>query len=295
MMPPAQLLERLYAQAPGFEPQLMVYKNFGDKAAAVKIAGAERGHVGDTRFGGVIVSAVTGTLIKDNRASHQDPDRRAGTTVLALHTGEYGGITTTWAYFLLGLSGAWLFYSGNLLWLETRRKKARQGGAVEQSRSTRWLGSATVGVCLGCVAGLSLTIVAAKWLQGRVADLNHWHALIYHGVFLASVAWAFARGAARSAVHLLGLCAAATAAIPLTSLVARLLPGLGLWAHDSAAAIGVDAVACVGALSFAWMAVATRHRITTGPADSLWSIRKADAAPTPRAPMAVPEEGPCEA
>lgn len=289
MLPPARLLQRLKEQVPDFDPTAMTFTNFGDKAAAVKIAGAERGYVGDTRFGGVILSAVTGAVIKDNRASHQDPDRRAGTVILALHTGEYGGPTIAWAYFFLGISGAWLFYSGNLLWIETRRKRAREGGEVEQRRSTRLLGSATVGVCLGCVAGLSLTIVAAKWLHGRVDDLNQWHELIYYAMFLASIAWAFTCGAARSAVHLLWLCAASTMAIPLTTLMALLLPALGMWAHGSAATIGVDAVAFVGSLSFAWMAVATRRRITTGPTDSIWSIRKDDAATSasPPPPLAA--------
>ncbi|MBS0220407.1 MAG: PepSY domain-containing protein [Proteobacteria bacterium] len=290
MMPPAQLLLRLNDQVPDFEPKVMVFKNFGDKAAAVKFVGAERGYVGDTSFGGVILSAVTGKLIKDNIASRQDPDRRASTVFYALHTGEYGGITIRWAYFFLGFSGAWLFYSGNLLWIETRRKRARKGGEVEQSRSTRLLGSGTVGVCLGCVAGLSLTIVAAKWLHGRIADLNHWHEIIYYAVFFASIAWAFACGAARSAVHLLWLCTVATIAIPLTTLAALLFPALGMWAYGSAATIGVDVVAFIGALCFAWMAIATARRIKHGPADSIWSIRKAGPATPPHKPAAVPAE-----
>lgn len=291
MMPPAQLLRHLKVQVPDFEPRFLVFRNFGDKAASVRVPGAERGHVGDTHQGGVMLSAVTGELLKDStRPSRQNADRRAAETFYGLHTGQYQGLTITWAYFFLGFSGAWLFYSGNLLWIETRRRKARKSGEVEQSRSTRLLGSATVGVCLGCVAGLSLTIVAAKWLHGRVADLNHWHELIYYVVFLASVTWAFAWGAARSAVHLLWLCAAATMAIPLTTMLAALLPALGMWAHGSAATIGVDVVAFIGALCFAWMAVATTRRIRNGPADSIWSVRKADAAAAPREPAAVPAE-----
>ncbi|VCU71102.1 hypothetical protein PIGHUM_03182 [Pigmentiphaga humi] len=276
MMAPSQLLQKLKVQAPDFEPRFMIFKNIGDKAASVRVPGAERGYVGDTHLGGVMLSAVTGESLKDStRPSRQDPDRRASETFYGLHAGQYEGATITWAYFFLGFSGAWLFYSGNLLWIETRRKKVRKGGDAEQSRSTRLLGSATVGVCLGCVVGLSLTIVAAKWLHGRVADLNHWHEYIYYAAFLASVAWAFAWGAARSAVHLLWLSAAATIAIPLTTLAALLLPTLGMWAHGSAATIGVDVVAFIAALCFAWMAVATTRRIRNGPADSIWSIRKA--------------------
>lgn len=291
MMAPSQLLQKLKVQEPDFEPRVMIFKNIGDKAASARVAGAERGYVGDTHLGGVMLSAVTGELLKDGALpSRQDPDRRASETFFGLHTGQYEGATITWAYFFLGFSGAWLFYSGNLLWIETRRKKARNGGEVEQSRSTRHLGSATVGVCLGCVAGISLTIVAAKWLHGRVGDLSHWHEYIYYAVFLGSIAWAFAWGAARSAVHLLWLCAAATMAIPLTTLAALQFPALGMWAHGSAATIGVDVVAFVGALCFAWMAVATMRRIRNGPTDSIWSIHKADAATPPREPAAVPAE-----
>ncbi|MDQ8022020.1 MAG: PepSY-associated TM helix domain-containing protein [Moraxellaceae bacterium] len=285
MMAPAQLLRKLEEQVPDLQPSFLVFKNYGDTAAAVRVPGAERGHVGDTHLGGVMLSAVTGDVLKDGALpSRQDPDRRAAETLYGLHTGQYEGLTIKWAYFFLGLAGAWLFYTGNLLWIETRRKKARDGGAVEQSRSTRLLGSATVGVCLGCVAGLSLSIVAAKWLHGRVADLNHWHAVVYYVVFLGSIAWAFARGAARSAVHLLCLSAAATMAIPLTTLTALLFPALGMWAHGSAATLGVDVVAFMGALCFAWMAVATLRRTRHGPADSVWSIRKpgqASALSTP--------------
>lgn len=291
MMAPSQLLQELKVQVPDFEPRYMIFKNIGDKAASVRVPGAERGYVGDTHQGGVMLSAVTGELLKDStRPSRQDPDRRASETFYGLHTGQYEGATIAWAYFFLGLSGAWLFYSGNLLWIETRRKNARKGGEVEQSRSTHLLGSATVGVCLGCVAGLSLTIVAAKWLHGRVADLNHWHEVVYYAVFYGSVAWAFAWGAARSAVHLLWLCAAATIAIPLTTLAALLFPALGMWAHGSAATIGVDLLAFIGALCFAWMAVATMRRIRTGPADSIWSIRKTDKVLSARDPVPVPAE-----
>jgi hypothetical protein len=74
-------------------------------------------------------------------------------------------------------------------------------------------------------------------------------------------------------VHLLRLCAAATLAIPLTTLAALLFPALGLWAHGSAAAIGVDAVAFIGALCLAWMARATARRVGHGPADSVWSAQ----------------------
>ena len=59
---------------------------------------------------------------------------------------------------------------------------------------------------------------------------------------------------------------------------AALFPASGMWAHGSAATLAVDGVAFIGALCFAWMAIATMRRIRTGPADSIWSIRKPDPA-----------------
>ncbi len=141
-------------------------------------------------------------------------------------------------YFFFGLSGAFLFYSGNLLWVEKRRKNQnRHQPDVRQTLSTRLMASATVGVCLGSVAGVCLTLVAGKWLHAA-ANINTTYLAVYYTVFLASLAWAFWRGAARAAVHLLALCALAAAAIPLTSAAAVLMPSLGWWAHASAATIG---------------------------------------------------------
>lgn len=289
MLSPVQLLDRLKTQVPDFQADALIIERPGDKAAVARFEGREPGYVMDSKYSEVVLSAVTGDVVNDGlRPSRQNPWWRATMTIAGLHYGQYAGAFMAWAYFVLGLAGAWLFYSGNLLWIETRRKKARKGGEVRQSRSTRLMGSGTVGVCLGCVAGISCTIVAGKWLHGRVVDLNHWHEYIYYAAFFGAIAWAFIRGAARSAVHLLWLCAAATMAIPLTTLIALIFPASGMWAHGSAAAIGVDVVAFVGALCFAWMAIATTRRINTGPADSIWSIRKHDQPPMPPDRVAVP-------
>jgi hypothetical protein len=121
------------------------------------------------------------------------------------------------------------------------------------------------------VAGISLTIAAAKWLPGRADDLAAWHMGLYYAVFFASVAWAFVRGAARSAAPLLWLAAICTAAIPLSSLLGWLSPGTGAWVDPSL--LGLDLTAVAGVLARAWMARATARRVRSGPADSVWSAR----------------------
>ncbi|HEY4295554.1 MAG TPA: PepSY-associated TM helix domain-containing protein, partial [Paraburkholderia sp.] len=197
----------------------------------------------------------------------------------ALHFGSYGGAPVRWGYFVLGLAGAFLFYSGNLLWIESRRKALRRDGVpVAQRRSTFVLASLTVGVALGCICGISLTLAAGKLLSGRVDDLHAWHIGIYYTTFVAAIVWAMVRGAARGSVELLALATLSSAAIPLASLIGAFVPSSGLWFSTDAGPLGVDIGAALGALCFAWMWRKTRQRIIAGRADSVWSVRTASAA-----------------
>ena len=110
--------------------------------------------------------------------------------------------------------------------------------------------------------------------SGRVADLHAWHIGIYYSVFLASIVWAFVRGAARGSIELLGLATCATAAIPLASVLGWLAPSSGLWGSTTADTIGIDIGAAIGALCFAWMWRKTTQRVASGRTDSVWSRRR---------------------
>ncbi|CAO3437796.1 PepSY-associated TM helix domain-containing protein [Azospirillum doebereinerae] len=272
MLPPAEILARATAFSPGFAPASLQYQGYGTGGAMVRVWGADPRYL-VRREGFLVMSAATGAVVDtEYMPGHQGTWSSAVSAFFSLHFGSFGGGTVRWGYFFLGLAGAFLFYSGNLLWIESRRKtERRHGGPVAQSRATALMAAGTVGVSLGCIAGLSLTIAAGKWLHGVVEDLNGWHDGVYHAVFLGACAWAFGRGAARAGVELLWATAAATAAIPATTLLAWLLPGLGLWVSDS---LGVDLVALVGALVFARMARASARRIRQGPVDSVWAGRR---------------------
>jgi hypothetical protein len=137
------------------------------------------------------VDPQTGTITaSDYMPGRQDGWSAVTSTLFALHFGSFGGTTIRWAYFLMGLAGAMLFYTGNLLWVESRRKE-RKGGAVTQTRSTRILGALTVGVPLGCVAGTAVTLAAAK-LVGSGAS-HGLHSAIYYAVFVVMTGWALMR------------------------------------------------------------------------------------------------------
>ena len=278
MLTPAELLAQARDLAPGFEPYTLQYQQVTSPRAIVRVWGKDDSAVSPRARGGfVALDPYSGKVLnRDYLPGGQDAPNLWISSFFALHMASFGGAAVQWLYFLLGLAGAWLFYSGNLLWIETRRKRAnRQTGEIPVQRlDTRLMASATVGVCLGCVCGISLMMVASKWLSGYVGDLNAWLRALYYVAFFASLAWAFLRGGAAAGVHLLWVAAALTLAIPATSLVGGLFPASGLWAHTSAAALAVDATALAAGLGFAWMAKASACRIGRGDADSAWAPRR---------------------
>lgn len=268
---PLQALDaRVREQVPGFAPHTLRFRGAGTAGAAAWITGDMPCCMTRTAQGSpVLVSAVDGRLLHTEYLAGQQSGWMASVSAFfALHFGTYGGETVRWGYFFLGLAGAFLFYSGNLLWIESRRKAARGGnGPVVQRRATERMAAGTVGVALGCVAGLSATVAAEKWWPG--AGEGAWREGLYAVVFLASVGWAFARGAGRGAVELLWFSVAATLAIPASGLLGWAWPASGLWLRMDS--LGVEAVALAGAVAFACMARRTARRVMQGPADSVWA------------------------
>lgn len=278
-LPPAELQRRLASTLPGFALRTISFEYNAKEGPHGHIAGIDpRYGARAPTYGMGEIDARTGAILEaDYLPGRQDGWFATVTSFFTLHFGSFGGAPVRWAYFFLGLAGAFLFYTGNLLWIESRRRKERKAGAVEQTRATRVLGALTVGVPLGCVAGISLTIAAAKWLPAGTGALQTWHSAIYYAVFLAAIGWALVRGAARSGAELLWLSAAATALVPITTL-ASVATGTG-WSHDGASRL-VDLVAAIGALSLAIMARATHRRAAAGPRDSIWSAAGSAGPPS---------------
>jgi uncharacterized iron-regulated membrane protein len=295
MLPPPTLVARVREVAPGFEPNMLQYQNVTGPRAVVRVWGKDATAVSPRALGGfAAIDPYSGKVTSTDFLSGQQATPNLFiSSFFALHMASFGGTSVQWMYFLLGLAGAWLFYSGNLLWIETRRRQASKHNPEHpvQRLDTRLMASASIGICLGCVCGISLTIVGGKWLHGHVEHLAAWHQGLYYTAFFGCIAWAFLRGGAIASVHLLRLAALLTLAIPLTTMLAWLSPSLGLWGHTSLATLGVDATALAGALGFAWMAQAAARRVQNGPVDSVWSARPvtaqatADAQPKVEAPQ----------
>ncbi|KLD69405.1 PepSY-associated TM helix domain-containing protein [Xanthomonas pisi] len=258
LLPIATLLDASRAASPGLVPESLAFHDAGDANARVEIYGHHDQRRLNT-LGGVALNATTGKLLRVLAPATMSPGTAALRGLQALHFGNFGHVPVRWLYFLLGLGGAFLFYSGNLLWIETRRKRR----TIAQPRRTHAMARLTVGVCLGSVAGISALFIAARMLpagQERYA---------YYAVFAATLLWALIRPTARGAYEVLLVCAALTALIPLASCVG---------AHDatapwqSATVLGVDLIALLMAWTYWRMAVASKRRGMQGDPNSVWAL-----------------------
>jgi uncharacterized iron-regulated membrane protein len=253
-----------------FEPVYLKLANAGDANAVVEVTGESSGALGP--LGSVALDANTGALLATQLPGQRDANHATLSSAYALHFGEYGNAWVKWMYFLLGLGGAFLFYSGNLLWVESRRKRRQ----VEQGRAQVNFARATVGVCIGVCVAISVAFIATQWLEMRA--LSHpvnvaagigWACFV---TWALCVLWAALRPPIRAAVELLWAAAITTAMIPVAHGMAT-----GWWFWKSAAAghwnlFGVDAVALAMAFGFASLARATLRRAKTGEPNSVWAL-----------------------
>lgn len=276
LLAPGVIVENLRHLQPEFEPSILNYRQGRDGQLALYVTGINPRHHANRATGGSIqVNPYSGDVITTDYMPGTDSGwHLVVSSFFALHFGTYGGNFIRWAYFLLGLAGAFLFYTGNLLWLEVRRKKSRlsaDGRPTQQSRSSRLLAALTVGVSLGCISGISLMIASAKFMPGIVGEIiPGGYGAVYYLVFFTALAWAFSRGPARGAVELLFATAICTALIPAVSLLSLLNVGVG-WNHFDSTVL-VDVVAVIGALSFLKIAQKTKQAISLPSKKSVWSL-----------------------
>ena len=277
-LPVSELVRRARIALPGLQVESLSYHDAGDANAQVTAYG-ELPQRRLNHLGGVAMNGASGDVVNALGPKDFPPGMAMLRGLQVLHFGSFGGMAVKWLYFVLGLAGAFLFYSGNLLWIESRRKRRQ----VAQPKRTRLVAGLTIGVCLGCVAGVSAVFLAAALLQ-RSGGSPAWIPRTYWLVFLAAAGWAFLRRPARAAHELLWLCALLTAAIPLAGWI-------GSGEHLFAAAMrghwhrfGIDATALAMAVVFRRMAIATLRRASDGDPNSLWALPA-------RAPTRTPAPG----
>jgi uncharacterized iron-regulated membrane protein len=248
-----------------FAPGYLKLAHAGDAHAVVEITGNSPRGLGG---GSVALDATSGAVLATQLLGSRDANHATLSAVYALHFGDYGNVAVLWLYFLLGLGGAFLFYSGNLLWIESRRKRRQ----AEQSRSSLVMARATVGICIGVCVAISAAFVAAQllpWLGWNTSTGERWACF---GSWALCALWASWRAPLRTAQELLWLAAIVTALVPFAHGLAT-----GWWFWRSAAAghgalFAIDIGALALAIGFASLARATARRGRTGGANSVWAV-----------------------
>lgn len=267
LLSPQQLLARAQQLAPTMQVDALQYQDIGGARPLVRVWGHDsRAVMPRPRGGFLVLQPYTGKLVsKEMVPGAQSLSNTLISSFFALHMASFGGVLLQWLYFLLAMAGAWLFYSGNLLWIESRRVKAARGDSrvPQQRRDVRCMAALSVGISLGCMSGISLCLAASKLLNHFAAG-QEWHLPLYYAVFLLSITWAFLRGAAWASRDLLWFCTLATLALPLSSLLVAVAQG------GYAAGWAVDVTALLASGLLAWLAAFVGRRLSAGPLDSVW-------------------------
>ncbi len=274
MLPAHVLIERARTEAltsgvTTFEPDYLHFAHYGDRNAVVEVRGLSQHTLGS--YGTVAMSAHDGTLIANNVGNRYSVNGISYASLFGLHFGSFGGRTVQWLYFVLGLAGAFLFYSGNLLWIESRRKRRH----LDQPLRTRVMARATIGVCIGTCLGISGAF-AATWVAQRLGvDAGTPQRMACYGLFLAACAYACVRPVAQATSELLWATAVLTLLVAAADLVGNASAIASAWAPLAWSVLGVDVIGIALAIVFACLARASARRARAGDAHSVWAVQAA--------------------
>lgn len=268
LVPVDELRQTIQTMEADFEPEVLRYAGLGTPRARVLVGGNLDGqwirgpehafwvsnpYTAESGYTAMLpsVSGVMGKIVNG---------------FFTLHFGGFGGGLVHWLYFAMGLSGSLLFLTGNIIWIEARRKKQNNSETPpKQRRSVVILARLTVGVTLGTLAGIGLALLTAKLLPHADWDIAFWQMTAYYVGFLGSTVFALVCKPIKSAkILLLTLCSLLLALIAATLLH---------W--DTNANNGVNAgvcLVCAALLASLWATQAhLKKRQQQIPRDSVWS------------------------
>lgn len=270
MLPLPDLVTRARATAleqgvTSFRPDYIEFHHYGDAHAIVVVRGLSQHTLGT--YGTVALDGNSGEVLQLHLGDTFDANGIAYASLFGLHFGSFGGGIVKWMYFVLGLAGAFLFYSGNLLWIESRRKRRR----IEQPARTRWMARATVGVCIGTCLGVSAAFLALALANGH-GDADMIQKTAAYGAFALACLWTLLRPVPHAARDLLWATAAITALAAIVDLIRNVDAWMQPWTPLHGVVLGVDITGLALAAGFALLARASWRRARHSDANSLWAL-----------------------
>lgn len=265
-------LDKLVLNAQSVSPDLAISQlnliNAGDTNAVVRL-------IGNTHTQHVDSSATITLMANDGKiisASHPETNSLGSTFyrgLLSLHFVSYGGYLSKWLNFILAIGGAYLFYSGNLLWIESRRRRRQ----VIQKSSAIVLAKLNSGVCIGCMAGISAAFLSTRAFS-HLSDKAFLMEYSYFAVLFGAIIWCFLRPVAKGTRDILYACSLFTFAIPVFD---HLFLDISPWAMAKAGYWNValvDLVSLSASIIFLLMAMAMHRRAINGTSYSVWAIQR---------------------
>jgi uncharacterized iron-regulated membrane protein len=268
-----KILANVQRQAPEYQISSISFNNLDkpEKASArVNLYSSEQMLRGD-RFDVMMFNPYqTQPYRTNNLNTHATAMDQVIRSMFSLHFGNYGGDFTRWLYFIFGIGGAFLFYSGNILWIESRikRQKNPNFAPVQQRKDVGFIANLTIGACLGCVFAIVLSMAIGRW--GSLAELgltsmNHALVSSYYLIFILSLIYCFVVGAAKALPQLLLAISVILGLIAPVSLIISLITSsnITLW--------WIDLIAMLFALAFLRFYQQAKARQLNAEAGSIWS------------------------
>jgi uncharacterized iron-regulated membrane protein len=189
------LLARAKETLPGATPTQLIFRNLGDRDAVVDIRGEERRGLLDRTT--VQLSAHDARVLFARGPGGNSHYSRVTESLAGLHFGNFAGADLRVAYAILSLLGALGIVTGNVIWLERRRKRGLFTFDVLLARLTS-------GGCAGLTFAVAALFVANQVLPDHLLARPAWEHRAFYVAWGAAAIYGLARrSASLSARHLL--------------------------------------------------------------------------------------------
>lgn len=261
-LPVDQLVARARAEVPGFAPRWIAYTRYGADDGSAEVWGESERALGS--LGSVRLRLNDGVLLARQTAAARDTNHAVSSAIYGLHFGSYGGLAVRWIYFVLGVAGATLTFTGNLLWIEARRRRA----SAEQSMSTRNVSRATVAICIGTCMGIAAAFDAALLFPSAEAST------VYGLALVIAVLWSFARAPIVAARDLLLTTSLCCIGIPLLNALLTQDNLVHSMMNGDWSLAGIDLGGLAFGTVFMAAAVLTHRRGYGGEPFSVWAMQR---------------------
>ncbi len=264
----ADITNAIKTLEPGFQIREINFNRLDSAAPNALVGGVTYGELArGAEYSYVVINPYSGNIpFTSMLPSHLNDYSQWVLSLFALHFGNYGGQWVRWIYFLLSVAGALIFVTGNLLWIESRRKKQKRNASTpKQAKNTEVMARLTVGVCLGILLGISGACLTAKWLPHDQYNISFWQQFAYYVGFLASIAWSFWRSPTNAALDLIAVNCIGYLALLLVSVTGLFTPGFAQ-VNITVALMSLVVLIC---LLVTLVRLKQRQKVQSG--DSVWA------------------------